>query len=266
MGNSAATLLLWPPDGRASSVFSARPSGSFRRHPPPLAARRAGFFRLLGPPVWVIPPPPSSSGRQTGGHLPSSRPARLGHSAATLLLWPPDGRASSGFSARPSGSFRRHPPPLAARRAGFFRLLGPPVWVIPPPPSSYGRQTGGLLPASRPARLGHSAATLLLWPPDGRASSGFSARPSGSFRRHPPPMAARRAGFFRLLGPPVWVIPRHPPPLAARRAGIFWLLGPPVWVIPPPPSSSGRQTGGHLLASRPARLGHSATLLCLAAV
>ena len=159
----------------------------------------------------------SSSGRQTGGHLPSSRPARLGNSAATLLLWPPDGRASSGFSARPSGSFRRHPPPLAARRAGIFRLLGPPVWVIPPPPSSSGRQTGGLLPASRPARLGnsaatlllwppdgrasrparlgHSAATLLLWPPDGRASSVFSARPSGSFRRHPPPLAARRAGF-----------------------------------------------------------------------
>ena len=179
LGHSAATLLLWPPDGRASSGFSARPSGSFRRHPPPLAARRAGFFRLLGPPVWVIPPPPSSSGRQTGGLLPASRPARLGHSAATLLLWPPDGRASSGFSARPSGSFRRHPPPLAARRAGFFRLLGPPVWVIPPPPSSSGRQTGGLLPASRPARLGNSAATLLLWPPDGRASSGFSARPSG---------------------------------------------------------------------------------------
>ena len=128
LGNSAATLLLWPP---------------------------------------------------TGGLLPSSRPARLGHSTATLLLWPPDGRASSVFSARPSGSFHRHPPPLAARRAGFFRLLGPPIWVIPSRPSSSGRQTGGLLPSSRPARLGNSAATFLLWPPDGRASSVFSARPSG---------------------------------------------------------------------------------------
>ena len=235
LAHSAATLLLlWPPDGRASSVSSARPSGPFRRYFPPLAARRAGIFCFLGPPVWPIPPQPSSSsGRQTGGHLLFPRPARLAHSAATLLLlWPPDGRASSVSSARPSGPFRRNPPPpLAARRAGIFCFLGPPVWPIPPLSSSSGRQTGGHLLFPRPARLAHSAATLLLWPPDGRASSGSSARPSGPFRR-------------------------YPPPLAARRAGIFCFLGPPVWPIPPLASSSGRQTGGHLLAPRPARLAH----------
>ena len=513
------------PDGRASSACPDRPSGPFRRYPAPprcqtgghlllarparlarsaailllLAARRAGIFCLPGPPVWPVPPLSCSSslpdGRassacsarpsipfrrypapprcQTGGHLLLARPARLARSAAILLLlaarregifclldppvWPvpplscssslPDGRASSACSARPSSPFRRYPAPprcqtgghlllarparlarsaailllLAARRAGIFCLLGPPVWPVPPlscsssmpdgrassacsarPSSPFRRypapprcQTGGHLLLARPARLARSAAILFLlaarragifcllgppvWPvpplscssslPDGRASSACTARPSGSFRRYPAPprcqtgghlllarparlalsaailllLAARRAGIFCLLGPPVWPVPplscssslpdgrassacparpsgpfrRYPVPprcqtgghlllarparlarsaailllLAARRAGIFCLLGPPVWPVPPlscfsslpdgrassacsaRPSGPFRrypvpprcQTGGHLLLARPARLARSAAILLLLA-
>ena len=294
LAHSAATLLCL-----------ARPSGPFRRYPPLsgcqtgghllvaprparlahsaatllcLAARRAGiFWWFLGPPVWPIPPLPSS-------------------------VWLPDGRASSGgSSARPSGPFRRYPPLsgcqtgghllvvprparlahsaatllcLAAVRAGiFWWLLGPPVWPIPPLASS-------------------------VWLPYGRASSGgSSARPSDPFRRYPP-LSGCHTGGHLLVAPRPALLTHSAATLlwlAAIRAGIFWwLLGPPFWPIPPLPSSvwlpygrassggssarpsdpfrrypplSGCHTGGHLLvAPRPALLTHSAaTLLCLAA-
>ena len=436
------------PDGRASSACTARPSGPFRRYPAPprcqtgghlllarparlalsaailllLAARRAGIFCLLGPPVWPVPPLSCSSslpdGRassacsarpsspfsrypapprcQTGGHLLLARPARLARSAAILLLlaarragifclpgppvWPvpplscssslPDGRASSACSARPSGPFRRYPVPprcqtgghlllarparlalsaailllLAARRAGIFCLLGPPVWPVPPlscssslpdgrassacparPSGPFRRypvpprcQTGGHLLLARPARLARSAAILLLlaarragifcllgppvWPvpplscfsslPDGRASSVCSARPSGPFRRYPVPPRCQTGGHLLLARPAR--LARSATTLlllAARRAGIFCLLGPPVWPVPQlscsfslpdgrassacPARPSGPfrrypapprcQTGGHLLAAPPARLARSAAILLLLA-
>ena len=436
------------PDGRASSACPSGPSGPFRRYPAPprcqtgghlllarparlarsaailllLAARRAGIFCLPGPPVWPVPPLSCSSslpaGRassacsarpsgpfrrypvpprcQTGGHLLLSRPARLARSAAILLLlaarragifclhgppvWPvpplscssslPDGRASSACTARPSGPFRRYPAPprcqtgghlllarparlalsaailllLAARRAGIFCLLGPPVWPVPPlscysslpdgrassacparPSGPFRRypvpprcQTGGHLLLARPARLARSAAILLLlaarragifcllgppvWPvpplscfsslPDGRASSVCSARPSGPFRRYPVPPRCQTGGHLLLARPAR--LARSATTLlllAARRAGIFCLLGPPVWPVPQlscsfslpdgrassacPARPSGPfrrypapprcQTGGHLLAAPPARLARSAAILLLLA-
>ena len=311
------------PDGRASSACPARPSGPFRRYPAPprcqtgghlllarparlahsaatlllLAARRAGIFCLPGPPAWPIPPLPCSSslpdGRassacparppgpfrrypapprcQTGGHLLLARPARLAHSAATLLLF-------------------------AARRAGIFCLPGPPAWPIPPlpcssslpdgrassacparPPGPFRRypapprcQTGGHLLLARPARLAHSAATLLLlaarragifclpgppvWPipplpcssslPDGRASSACPARPSGPFRRYPAPPRCQTGGHL-LLARPARLAHSAATLLlfAARRAGIFCLPGPPAWPIPPLPCSSSLPDG-----------------------
>ena len=186
-----------------------------------------------------------------------------------LILSLPDGRASSGgSSARPSDPFRRYPHSLAARRAGIFWFLCPPVWPIPPLASFSGCQTGGhLLVVPRPASLTHSAATLTLWLPDGRASSGgSSSRQSDPFRRDPhswlPDERASSGGSSSRQSDP---FRRDPHSLAARRAGIFWwLLGPPVWPIPPRPSLSGCQTGGHLLVvPRPARLTHSATNLLL---
>ena len=262
-----------------------------------LAARRAGIFSFSGPPAWLIPPLPCSSslpdGRasfafparppdsfrrypapprcQTGGHLLLFRPARLTHSAATLLL-------------------------LAARRAGIFCFSGPPAWLIPPlpcssslpdgrassafparPPDSFRRypapprcQTGGHLLLFRPARLTHSAATLLLlaarragifcfsgppaWLipplpcssslPDGRASSAFPARPPDSFRRYPAPPRCQTGGHLLLFRPARLT---HSAAtlllLAARRAGIFCFSGPPAWLIPPLPCSSSLPDG-----------------------
>ena len=247
------------PDRRASSGSSARLSGIcvVMFH----AARQAGIFWFLGPPVWHMCCRVPCC--QTGGHLLVPRPACLACVLSCSML--PDRRASSGSSARLSGMcvVVLH----AARQAGIFWFLGPPVWhMCCRVPCC---QTGGHLLVPRPACLAYVLSCSML--PDRRASSGSSARLSGMcvVVLH----AARQAGIFWFLGPPVWhvlscsmlpdrrassgssarlpgmcVVVFH----AARQAGIFWFLGPPVWHMCCRVPCC--QTGGHLLVPRPACL------------